>query len=136
MAKITSRYLTRGFRNAAKVILPADTTAVVTVAAAGADDSIIKAISITSTDSAARNVSLILSDGSTSYVLDTLNIPITAGTDGSTIAVNGLSGAFLPIDSATKKVLPLMQGWTLKAAMLVTITAAKQVTINVVLEDY
>ncbi len=136
MAKQTSTFRPRGFRFAARPFVNADSTASFDIALAGADDSIVKSIVITSDDTSARNVQIIMDDGTTEHVLDTLPIPIASGTNGTDPAVDGLAATWLPLDSIEKKILPLAAGCTLKARMLVAVTAAKTVAVSAVLEDY
>lgn len=136
MAKQTSAFKPTGYRLESAKFTSADTTTGKSVGAAGANDSAIKGIIISSDDTSARNMQLIAYDGATSYVLDTKAVPAGSGTDGTNAAVDGLGGSYLPLDGTGKKFIPLEAGWSLYAAMLATITAAKTVTITLVIEDY
>ncbi len=136
MAKTTLVYKPKGYSNQGANFDIADTTSIKDVATASADDSIIKSISIVSDDVATRYISLIVNDGANDRIIDTIEVPAGAGTDGITPAVDGLANTLLPLDSSLKKILPIMGGGKLCAKMVATITAAKTVTLNVIQEDF
>ena len=136
MAKQSVQYKPAGFSFGAFPFVNATGTTISTVKAAGSNDSIVKAVVITSDDSADQDVQLIVHDGSTNHIVDTLHIPAGSGTNGTDTAVNGLAGAWLPLDAESKKVLPLKAGCTLKAAMLGAVTSSKKVTVAAILEDF
>jgi hypothetical protein len=139
MAKQTELFLPAAIANAGAVILPADTTATKTLYTAGDNDAVVKGLSCVSNDTAAVNLRVLLSIGGIEYQIGTVNIPIAAGTNGSANAVDVLNVTampFLSLDRNGKRVLPLAAGTILKVAALATITAAKQVTVAAVVEEY
>lgn len=139
MAKQTELFLPAAIATAGSVILPADTTASKTLYTAGANDAVVKGLSCVSNDTAAVNLRVLLSIGGTEYQIGTVNIPIAAGTNGSANAVDVLNTTampFLPLDRNGKRVLPLAAGAILRVAALATITAAKQVTVAAIVEEY
>lgn len=137
MAKQINSYRPRGFNAAGVQFVNATGTTITTILAAGADDTIIKSLNITSDEAATtRYVQLYIYDGTTNYLLDTIPVPALAGSDGTVISVDALRFAGLPLDAEGKKILPLKQGHTLKAAMLVAVTAAKTVTVIAIAEDF
>lgn len=139
MAKQTDLYLTKLLKNAAVTIVPGDTTALKTVYTASADDAVVKSLICVSDDTAAVNLRVLLTIGGTDYQLGTVNIPIASGTNGTANAVdvlNSVAMAGLPLDRNGKRVIPLGTGVVLKVAALVTVTAAKTVTVNALIEEY
>jgi hypothetical protein len=139
MAKSTALYLPKGTNNQSVTLTSADTTVAKLCFTAGADDSDVKAIIATSDDTAAINLKVYITRGGTDYLIGTVNIPIAAGTNGSTPATDILnSTAFsgLPLDSVGKRYIPLKNGDTLKVGALVTMTAAKTCTVSVLGQDY
>lgn len=112
---------------------------------AGSDDSVIKAINVQSTDSAARTLTLMLCDTTatgTFYnsVIGSVSIPANSGNPaGSTATLDLLSGTLfpsLPYDANGKRVLPVPAGYVVKAALNTAPTAAKVICVQVFAEDY
>jgi hypothetical protein len=136
MAKQSVTFKPRGFKFGSARIANAAGTTAQAVAAAGADDSIIDSIIISSTDTNPQDVQIIVNDGTNDNIIDTVNVPAGSGTDGTHPAVDGLSNAALPLNAQNKKVLFLKAGCTLKAAMVAAVTAAKLVTVNAFAEDF
>ncbi len=139
MAKSTSLFFTKGVNLKAVTILPADTTTLKTIYAASADDAIVKAINVVSDDTAARVLDLVVNDGTTDYLLGSVNIPLASGSNGTATAVDLLSGAIivgLPYDALSKRVLPLKGGYVLKVRSQSTVTTAKTITVTAVIEEY
>jgi hypothetical protein len=139
MAKQTDCFLPRTIQNAGVTIVPADTTARKTVYTASADDAIVKGLSCVSDDTAAVNLRVIIDIGGTEYQIGTVNIPIASGTNGTANAVdvlNSVAMSHLPLDRNGKRILPLEAGAILKVAALVTVTAAKTVTVVANIEEY
>lgn len=139
MAKQTELFLTDTLQNKSVTIVPADTTALKTVYTAAADDAVVKGLICVSDDTAAVNLRVLLTIGGTDYQIGTVNIPIASGTNGTANAVDVLNSTAmpgLPLDRNGKRVLPLGAGIILKVAALVTVTAAKTVTITALIEEY
>ena len=115
----------------AKTILPADTTAIVDVYdnSAGAAGVQVQSLNICSNDTSAVNIAFYRYSGSTSYLLGTVRVATLSGTDGATSRVNALSiiGVLAPEGI---NVLEIPAGSKLQASSLVTVTAAKTVTIT------
>jgi hypothetical protein len=106
---------------------------------AGSNDSDVKAILVTSNDTAAINLSLYITRGGVDYLLGCVNIPIAAGTNGTVpgidlLAAAGMAG--LPLDTVGKRYIPMKTGDTLKVGPIVTMTAAKTCTVSVFAQDY
>jgi len=112
-----------------------------TLYTAGADDSVVKAINVSSFDSAARIMTLWISNAATGNdtFLASINIPANAGTgSGTTAAIDLLGGTLLPslpYDANGKRIIPLKTGWILKASVP-AVTAGRVITVEVMAEDY
>lgn len=133
MAKQTSNFQAKGFRLEAQTFITADGTGLKDIAAAGADDSLITSLVISSQDAGAQEIQLWLNDGATDFLLTTISIPANAGNGAGLQAIDGLNAAFLPLSSG-KRVLTLEAGWKLRAAMKAAVGG--DVTATAMLQDY
>ena len=139
MAKSTNLNFTQTLKLSAAVIEPADTTTAKTVFTAGTDDSVVKAINVASTDTAARVLSLFVNNGSSDILIGRVSIPANSGNNGTAATVDLLGGTLmpsLPYDSNGKRVLPLPAGYILKAGTTTTVTSAQSITVTAMAEDY
>ena len=139
MAKSTNLNFTQTLKLSAAVITPTETTTLVTLFTAGTNDSVVKAINVQSTDTAARVVQLWVNDGTTDFLIGAVNTPLRAGDNGTAATIDLLGGTLmpsLPYDSNGKRVLPLPAGYILKVNSQATVTAAKQITFVCMAEDY
>lgn len=139
MAKQTNLYVTDEINNSGASFVNADGTAYKTAFTPSADDSIVKALMATSTDTAAVNLKIAINDGSTDRIIGTVNVPANSGTNGTAAAVDLLAAASLPglpLDQNGKRIIPMQNGHTLKVAPLVAVTATKQVDVFAIGEDY
>jgi hypothetical protein len=120
-----------------QVFTNADGTTVKTCYTAGADDSVIKAIIVTSTDSASRDIQFYLSDGTTNFITRRVTIPANAGNSTSVSAVDCLSGLVgLPFDEHGNRVLRIRRGFQIRANVVAAVTSGTQVNVIVLGEDY
>lgn len=139
MPKSTALNVTQNIKTPGVSFVNADGTAAKTLATAGANDSVVKSIMVTSNDTSTVNVKVIVNDGTTDRIIGTVAVATLAGTSGSAAAVDLLSSSLLPglpLDQNGKRVLPLQGGHLLKVAPLAAVTAAKTVDIVAVVEDY
>lgn len=139
MAKTNTVPVSQNIKCAAYSILPADTTTYKTLYTAGANDAVVKSLMACSTDTAARNVVLVVNNGTADFIIGCVNVPITAGDTGAVAAVDLLAAALLPglpLDQNGKRVLPMQTGHILKVGVLVAVTAAKQIDCVAVVEEY
>jgi hypothetical protein len=114
-------------------ILPADTTAKKTLVTGGTNGTKIESINVASDDTAAKNLILYLSDGTTDYLLTWVNIPATSGFTTSNPSVAVLQNTQLPstdYDSNGNKVFFLKSGWIIKVAVSAAVTTAKTIHIT------
>lgn len=88
----------------------------------------VNAVTVSSDDTSARDVSLVITKGGVDYPIGTITIPITAGQIAATPAVNAINRTAipgLPIDSDGNPYLLLEVGAVLKVKALTTVTSAK-----------
>jgi hypothetical protein len=122
-------------RDVAIVLQNADGTAKKSLGVAPpAAGSRIKALHITSNDTAAQTLQLIKTIGGVDYILGEIAVPAGAGTDGTSNAVNGLAGTRIPAfqTDGIAKWLDVANGSTINLLSKVAVTAGK--TINIVAE--
>jgi hypothetical protein len=139
MAKSTSLNFTQSVKLSATTIEPADTSNLKTLFTAGAEDSVVKAIQVTNTDTAARVVGLYVNNGSADFLIGHVNIPANSGVNGTAAAVDLLGGTLmpaLPYDANGKRVLPLPAGYVLKVNTTTTVASTRVVTVTCMAEDY
>lgn len=139
MPKSTAFNVTQNINFAGGQILPADTTTKKTIYTASANDAVLKSLNVTSTDTAAMNVALYVNDGTADRLLGTINVPALSGFNGTAPAVDMLNGTQIPglaFDQNGKRILSLKAGAIVKVAVLVTVTAAKQIDFLGVAEEY
>ena len=122
-------------QTSAATITNADGTGEKTLVTAGANGTRIDVVSITSTDTAAVMLTVLVHDGTTSYAVGEIAVPAGAGTNGSALAVKGLSLAFLPWLDASGSLF-LKAGWSLRVAAKAAITSTKTVTLVAFSGDY
>ena len=107
----------------------------------GANDSIIKAINVSSTDTAARIMTLWEQDASSGImnIIGSINIPLTAGTgSGTTSSIDLLGGTLLPslpYDANGKRIFPLKANTKLLVSVP-AVTASTYISVHAIAEDY
>jgi len=139
MAKQTSLFLTKQFNSTCTFFQPADTTALKTIFTAGADDSIVKLLTVCSDDTASRIIQLWKTYGGYDYLLTTVTIPALSGFNGTAPRISLLNPVNMPgitIDKDGNYILQMKGTHLLKAAVTTTVTTAKTITIEVLGEDY
>lgn len=121
-------------------ILPADTTTLKTLVTGSADGSKITAVIATSSDTAARDITIGITRSGTFFPLGTITIPITAGQIAATPAMNILDISKipgLPFDSDGNPYIFLADGTDLlQVKALITVTAAKELDFIAVGSDW
>lgn len=139
MAKQELLFLTKEFQQTGVIFQLADGTAKKTIFTAGADDSIIKTISICSDDTSSRIIQFFRTISGEDYLIGSILIPTLSGTDGSTPRVNGLNGTLLSganIDKDGNYFMQVIASQTIKAAITTTITTAKTITVVTIGEKF
>src|SRR5882724_7476117 len=113
-------------------IANADAQAQKTVYTAGASGSKVSSLVAVSSDTAARDVQLSITNGGTSFPLGTISVPIGAGNSSGVNSVNLLDPSKLvglAYDSDGNPFIHLISGDTLTVSALTTVTAAKLITV-------
>lgn len=112
-----------------------------TLYTASANDAIVKAINVASTDSAARIMTLWLTDATanTMIALGAVNIPANAGTgSGTTAGIDLLGGTLmpsLPYDANGKRIIPMKAGAKLLCSVP-AVTASTYIYASAMVEEY
>lgn len=139
MAKSTNLNFTQEIELKGISLTSSDTTTLKTLYTAGSNDCVVKSIVATSTDTAAVNLKLVVNDGSADYLIGTVRIPAASGTDGAAASVDILGSSLvpgLPRDLNNRTILPIKNGFILKAGCLATMTSAKQADVIAIVEEY
>jgi hypothetical protein len=100
----------------------ADTTTKKTLFTAASDGSLLRSLSLTSSDSATINLDLFLSFSGTDYSIGTIQITTGLGVTAATAAVNALDTSKLAINLRPDGSLFMPTGWTLKGNCKATMT--------------
>ncbi len=108
-----------------------------TVVGTTSNGCIVRQINVTSTDTAARKVTLSKYNGSTLVTLGVISIAITAGTDAATAAVNLLAAATVAFakDSNGNSIIQLDSTESLQVVLDANCTAAKVVHVTPTVTD-
>ena len=125
--------------NTPVTILPADTTTLKTAYTAGSNGSKLEAIYVTNTDSAsAYSVQINITISSTSYLLGTVNVPLSAGNTTAAPNVNLLASTNLnlPKDANGNPYIYLLASAIVKVGVLVAVNSGKVVTFITQGEDF
>jgi hypothetical protein len=106
---------------------------------ASIDDAVVKAINVSSLDSAARVMSLwIVADDNQPTLLGAVNIPANSGNNGTAAATDLLGGTLLPslpYDANGKRVIMLKAGQRLGVSVP-AVTAGTQINVSAQIEEY
>lgn len=139
MAKTNTPVFTQNILNTYTQFVTADGTTSKVIATAGADDSRITRITITSTDTASNDVFLWINDGSNEARIGWVTLPITAGTDAATDAVSMIDATTFThrqVDNNANPYFELQATYTLKMSMNAAVGATFAVDVMVTQEDY
>jgi hypothetical protein len=120
-------------------ILPATTTTQVTLYTGGTNGSKIENIIATNTDTAAAYaLTLAIVTGGTSYIIGTINVPLSSGNTTAAPAVSLINNANLPLpkDSNGNPYIYLGSGSVLKVNSGTTVNTGKVVSITAIGGDY
>lgn len=102
----------------------------------GTNGTRLHSISVTSTDTMARDFALYLNDGTTDFQVGRIQVPIGAGTADGVASLSVLTqAALLPWLSIDGSLL-IPAGWTLKAENLSQVASTKAVTFVALGGDY
>ena len=140
MSKSTNLNFAQNINSAGVAYSNSDSAATLkTLYTASANDAVVKAINVISTDTSARVFDLVINDGSADYWIASVSIPATAGTTGAIATVDMLGGTLmpsLPFDSTGKRILPMKATHLLKVRNVAQLTSGKVVNFWCVVEEY
>jgi len=130
MTKNTTPVFENGAKNEALSMVNGDGLTEKTLFTAPAEGCTLKMISIASTSTVAELLKLSLNDGTTSYVIGQVLVPITAGTDlaGAVPSVSGLNADNFPQlekDIAGNAIIKMEGAWKLNVNAVSVITDGK-----------
>lgn len=115
------------------------TTNLVALVTAGANGSTIESLMVTSSDTAAKDLILIIQLASVNYILTTLSIPANSGFTNALVPVDVFRHIQVPglsFDVNGNRQLILPTGAVLYAGTLTAVTAAKQVSVTAMGGDF
>jgi len=127
--------------SAASLWTPSNTvsTNLSTLLTAGANGSRVTSILLSTTDSAANDVFIVLDVGGAGtdfVILAQVHVPITSGTAASVPCVDALALAGFPIDNNGKNILQLGAGDKVWVGVVANMTAAKKLFAAAMYENY
>lgn len=132
-------------RNAAVSFTATDSTAVKTVITGGTNGTKIEWLNIATTDTAAKDIQFLLSDGTSTFLMTTIPIPASAGSSNSILPISLLAAATaspylpyfqFPVDVNGNRYVYLANGWSLRANFTSALTAAKTATVVLSVGDF
>lgn len=126
-------------KNYVAQILNADASNVKTLVTGATNGTKIESLSAATTDGTARDVQLVLTISSVTYILATINIPANSGNTNSVPAVDLLRHAQWPglsYDANGNKILYVASGAVLGVKSLTTVTSAKEIDFLAVGGDF
>lgn len=121
---------------------PADTTTIKTILTADAvNDRRIYGITIFTDESVARDIDIYLSDGTTTWQLTTVAIPLNSGNTNAIIPVDVFTNTQMSPyvkqrDASGAAYLNITKTWSIRMSYNVTMTAAKLANVVVIGETY
>lgn len=140
MAKSSTLYVTQNYRNTTQTFTDVDGTNTKLLIDAGADDSNIIGISITSTSATDDILLLYLYDSSTDFLIGSFPVPALSGSNGIVYKTNGLNKTILAgitLDGNGNPYIPLAAGYSLRAALINGLSNnGEQTTVIVTAEDF
>lgn len=110
-----------------------------TIVTAGVNGSKVVSLTVASTDSSARIAQVWLTRSATSYLLASLSVPITSGSDGTTPVVNLMNATIwpgLPVDNVAQRFFYLQSGDTLQISFTTQVTSAKEIDLAAVYSNF
>ncbi len=131
MATTSTPIFPQTINSSSQQILPADTTTLKTLYTGGANGSKVESILLTNTDTvAAYAIQFSVTISAVTYLLGTVNVPISSGNTIIAPAINALQSANLPLsfDAFGNPYLYLASGAVLKINSLTTVNTGKIVS--------
>lgn len=139
MPKSTNLNFTQTLKNPCLSLTSANTTVAATLYTAGANDAVVKSLTVSSNDTSAVNLVISINNGTSDFVIGTVNIPINSGYTGAIASVDVLGSSLLPglpRDVNNRAIIPLAAGFVLKVGALATMTAARVCNVVACVEEF
>jgi hypothetical protein len=137
MATTPSPVFAQQFADFVLALTSTNTTVAASLAAGSTNGMTIKSLTITSTEtSVVHDIAIFKQVSGTNYLIGTVGVPVNSGFASTAPTVNALANiAGLPVDANGNPVLEVPSGTTIFAGALVTITAAKTITLVATAEE-
>jgi len=133
MAGTATPIFPQSIKNGAVQIANADASNLKTIITPGANGARVDSLLVSSTDTSARDLQLVVTKGGVDYIVGTLSVPANTGNTNALAMLNALAhaniGPFLSNDLNGNKVLLLESGSVLKAKTLTTVTSARFINL-------
>ena len=142
MAKNKEAYFTKQERIERQTFVPADGTTIKDICTAGADDSRLMEVLITSTDTAAKDITFYLNDGTNDTPIKLATVAARQGdiitTPDSLRLLNSNSGFINGrlFDRDQNYYIPLPAGYKLRAKCNAAVSATKDIVVIAILKDF
>ena len=133
MAGTSTPIFPQTIKNGAVQIANADASNLKTIITPATDGCRVDALFVSSTDSSARDLQLVVTKGGVDYILGTISIPANTGNTNSVALLNAFAQSNISVALTTdlngNKILMLENGSVLKARTLTTVTSTRFINL-------
>lgn len=140
MAGTATPIFQQSIKNGAVQIASSDASNLKTIVTPGTNGSKVENLLVTSTDSSARDLQLIVTKGGVDYILGTISVPANTGNTNGVTPINFFAHAnmlnYLNVDNNGNRFLFLENGSVLKAKTLTTVTSTRVLNLFAQYGDY
>lgn len=139
MAVTATPIFPQSVQTAGLAVVNATGTTITTFITAGTNGSKIEWINAVTSDTAINNVTFYLYNGTTSFPIGVVQVPIGSGNTYSTPPLSIFASVNLPsltYDANGNKFLYLPSGWSVQVSVLAAVTSAKQLTLTAQYENF
>lgn len=140
MAGTATPIFQQSIKNGAVQIANSDASNLKTIVTPGTNGSKVENLLVTSTDSSARDLQLIVTKGGVDYILGTISVPANTGNTNGVTPINFFAHAnmlnYLNVDNNGNRFLFLENGSVLKAKTLTTVTSTRVLNLFAQYGDY
>src|SRR5262249_33998578 len=139
MAVISTAVFAQSPKHTQIAIVYAQTSANKTLVTAGTNGTKVTGITLCSDDTSARVVQIQITRSAVTILVGSVNVPTLAGTDGTTVGVDGMSSTLipgLPVDNDGQKYIFLGPGDALTIKSTTTVTVAKTISATAIHADF
>lgn len=140
MAGTATPIFPQSIKNGAVQIANSDASNLKTIVSPGTNGSKVENLLVSSTDTSARDLQIIVTKSAVDYILGTISIPANTGNTNALAMINVFAHAnisgFLNSDNNGNKFLYLENGSVLKAKTLTTVTSTRVINLFAQYGDY